>query len=631
MATRSLFGALGLLAVAVLAAKLFSDRIYYAKYVSLVKTANVVLDSELQDCLPDLPAEYFGNSFGPANIDGPLNVYGQVGTPTAASLAEATGSWKSILDAWHKIFGEPEDLHVDLAYSVRPSDSLNGLEMQDISVTLPLPFHSKAVYELSCQEQRTGDFRVFRKHSPMMLTQNYREPPTTLVPRSCLGEDGIISVRMANDPEHTELAAMLTGTEFRAVHWIPGSGFTTPVPLAMYLPKRGFVPGETVEVHMHARDTAAPAVLEIHRAGNPLSALRLEVGDLQQTKIDAYSYRDGLDWPVTMSFEIPQHFQSGYYVAVLSQGKARASFVFVVKPPEGETPRAVIIAATNTWNAYNDWGGGGFYENKIGDTCLNTDYARMISSVRPDRGSTPVQALDKYSHLSETERTLALWLSRNGIEFGVYTDDDLHRDPDLLKDRPLVILPSHPEYYTETMYDQIAAHVENGGDIVSLGANIMYYRTSRTETQMEIRANGRLHDLEPVFGGLWSQHLDRPPARIFGAEYDARDWATWAPYEVIEPTHPIFAETGLEAGDLFGPMASGLEMDLLQEDTGLEPTLLATGTNPSGYGASMLFVEHPSGSKVFSTGSISFVFALEKDERLGILLNNVFDLMEDDG
>ena len=65
------------------------------------------------------------------------------------------------------------------------------------------------------------------------------------------------------------------------------------------------------------------------------------------------------DGPSPLTLDVPPAWRSGYYEVVLEidvGGKVRRDpAFFVVRPPPGT--RIVLALATNTWHAYNDFGG----------------------------------------------------------------------------------------------------------------------------------------------------------------------------------------------------------------------------------------------------------------------------------
>ena len=67
---------------------------------------------------------------------------------------------------------------------------------------------------------------------------------------------------------------------------------------------------------------------------------------------------------------------------------------------------------------------------------------------------------------------LIAWLERLGLDYDVFTDEDLHfAGPDLLAPYPVVISSSHPEYLSVVMHDSIRSWVVAGGRFLYLGGN----------------------------------------------------------------------------------------------------------------------------------------------------------------
>ena len=80
-----------------------------------------------------------------------------------------------------------------------------------------------------------------------------------------------------------------------------------------------------------------------------------------QTPPDASS--NGCGWPVALTLDVDAAWRSGYYEVVLEidvgDKVRRDRAFFVVRPAPGA--RIVLALATNTWNAYNDFGGTNLY------------------------------------------------------------------------------------------------------------------------------------------------------------------------------------------------------------------------------------------------------------------------------
>lgn len=78
---------------------------------------------------------------------------------------------------------------------------------------------------------------------------------------------------------------------------------------------------------------------------------------------DASSH--GCRWPVAATFKLPADTRSGYYSVICQEPGANAGLAaafFVVRPKEPEKNTKILLQlATNTYNAYTNWGGYSLY------------------------------------------------------------------------------------------------------------------------------------------------------------------------------------------------------------------------------------------------------------------------------
>ena len=83
--------------------------------------------------------------------------------------------------------------------------------------------------------------------------------------------------------------------------------------------------------------------------------------DEHETPKDASS--KGCGWPVALTLDVDPAWRSGYYEVVMEidvgEKVRRDHAFFVVRPAPGA--RIVLALATNTWHAYNDFGGPNLY------------------------------------------------------------------------------------------------------------------------------------------------------------------------------------------------------------------------------------------------------------------------------
>ena len=82
---------------------------------------------------------------------------------------------------------------------------------------------------------------------------------------------------------------------------------------------------------------------------------------------------NGCGWPVSHSLEVPADWRSGYYEFALRVEDQGGKFVqrgrrtaesrgfFIVRPAGPTNARILLQLATNTYSAYNNWGGYSLY------------------------------------------------------------------------------------------------------------------------------------------------------------------------------------------------------------------------------------------------------------------------------
>jgi len=360
---------------------------------------------------------------------------------------------------------------------------------------------------------------------------------------------------------------------------------------------------------------------EPHPAYNPLNDLTHGRG-IRFARDDLYDCR----WEATHAFTVPSEARPGIYVARLRfvyQGAARTYDVtFIVKRARSAVPAAMLVlCATNTWLAYSTsafadttslesvWPRrGAGLKNSHPEaprySCYATHHggqpAYYVGLRMPWPNASPHARYDRadaqFGQWARLELQLHFWLDRQGYDYDVVSDLDLHRDPTLLNRYRTVVINGHSEYWSTPAYDGLDRYLRNGGSAVVLSGNTMSSRASFNDefTVMEQR-----HTL-PGMGFV--PELDVPlAAGPHGEQYHSQDWAKgdllrranrtsahvigldsagWAfatgddfgVYEVVAPEHPLFttpSPVGVERGESFGhgpggrlPRAIGHEWDL---------------------------------------------------------------------
>ncbi len=377
----------------------------------------------------------------------------------------------------------------------------------------------------------------------------------------------------------------------------------------------------------------------------------------------------GVGWN-TVGYGSPSHLQlvaaparSGlYYFHARTAAGLDFTFPWVVAPATPTAPVAVL-ASNITWNAYNNFGGRSNYINadELPATpivngrqelkryidpkhhtwgCdryapLSFDRPEPMNHIDPaERITDPIEGRNG-CHQAQAEWRLLGWLEREGFAYDYYSETQLHHGVlDLSKYRVLVI-STHPEYWTRRMYQRVKSWVfEEGGRLMYLGGNGLNCEVEMLPNDAMVCHNGKLTSLWPDGIGGESRFATRveSEANLLGVVFTPAGIMTAAPYKVVDGNHWVFQGTGLRTGDVFGTEclhrrcpggASGHETDKVSASSPKGVHLLAQGLNADGGGADMVVFDTPGGGKVFSVGSITYPSSLPVDDGVSKVTANV--------
>jgi hypothetical protein len=370
-------------------------------------------------------------------------------------------------------------------------------------------------------------------------------------------------------------------------------------------------------------------LLDICRHGAQTETVR-QCGEIPGRPQDyaADAYLQGAGWEPATTLLTGADWRSGLYSArIRDRSGAAFDITFIVKKPPSAAPaRLAVLASTNTWQAYNSWGGASMYRYDIDDGLRKRDSCK-VHMLRPN----PAAAMTGTGgHLACAENYVLGWLERNDIGYDLYADSDLHHDPSLLLQYSTLLINTHSEYWTAPMYAGLEAFLAAGGNLVYLSGNGLYWKTALHAQQLEIRVDSGNFSIVDDSSGRWRDN-GRPEARVLGVRFTRAGCnSQYKPYRVLAPEHWVFKGTGVARGDLIGERglnyggASGLETDKIDprnRPAGL--VHLAKGANKSG-GADMTYFTHAGGGGVFSVGSVTFGGSLAVDPVLGAMMLNVF-------
>jgi N,N-dimethylformamidase len=381
-------------------------------------------------------------------------------------------------------------------------------------------------------------------------------------------------------------------------------------------------------------------------------------GDYSQTGVDwnKYGYTNSL---LHQFVEAPS--RSGlYYFHARTMSGAEFAFPWIIAPAVPNAPIAVL-ASNITWNAYNNLGGR---SNYINPDCLpptptvnarlelkrytdpdgityDTDDYAPLSFDRPepinhiDFGTQITDPIEGRAacHVAPAEWRLLGWLEREGFAYDYYAETQLHDGTLDLGAYKVLVLSTHPEYWSRAMYFAVKSWVyECGGKLVYLGGNGLNCEAEMITPSAAVYHNGDSRAVKQ--GGYESRFAMQveSEARLLGVVFTETGIMTGAPYRVLDASHWAFDGTSLENGDLFGQQslhrrcpggASAHETDKVSLSSPSSIVRLAKGTNVDEGGAELTYYETESSGAVLSAGSIAWPSAILVDECVSRITGNV--------
>jgi hypothetical protein len=383
-------------------------------------------------------------------------------------------------------------------------------------------------------------------------------------------------------------------------------------------------------------------------------------GDYSQTGVlwNKYGYVNPL---LHQYVEAPQRSGLYYFRAKAASG-AEFAFPWIVAPAV-PLAKIAVLASNITWNAYNNFGGRSNYINpdrlpatpivnarlelkrytdSHGITYDTADYA-PLSFDRPEL----INHIDEHEeitdpiegraacHVAPAEWRLLGWLERECFAYDYYAETHLH-DGTLELDRyQVLIISTHPEYWSKAMYFMVKSWInERGGKLMYLGGNGLNCEVEFADPTTAIYRNGDARAMkEGNFESRFHMTVESE-ANLLGVVFTETGVMTGAPFRALDADHWVFAGTGLRNGDLFGLAslhmrcpggASAHETDKVSGSSPRNVHVLAKGLNIDNGGAEMVYYETESCGAVFSASSIAWPSSILVDASVSRITVNVLN------
>jgi hypothetical protein len=353
-----------------------------------------------------------------------------------------------------------------------------------------------------------------------------------------------------------------------------------------------------------------------------------------------YHYWDGFAWTDPVDIPIDELREGPHIVEVTLVDQQSASFRIPLLIRRHWKP-VVVVASTNTWHAYNDFGGLSNYRTDAVPWPLRPIFLaakafnlrlhlsdRFVAPSVPLPLRRPLINIDEdlrnetgsvhptsISHLYRGELNLCRALDRLGVDYALADDEDLDRGSILEAHPRLVIFNTHSEYWTRPAIALLRLLMDHGANVAFFSGNNIFRLVERRGLSIQVV----------------DQRIDPDlPGALIGAGYDALGYMTFAGFRFTAAEHwALEGVRNLAPHGTFGqgdgtqeqPGSSGLETDKPRISTeGFQ--ILAIGENSEGP-AYIMCRDLANGGYVFNVASVAFTSIIDTDDAALQLLRNV--------
>jgi hypothetical protein len=264
------------------------------------------------------------------------------------------------------------------------------------------------------------------------------------------------------------------------------------------------------------------------------------------------------------------------------------------------------VLSTNTWQAYNTWGGVSLYRDmrqRGAARWRREDVAHVVTSLRPYVQGYGAGDVFRY------DLPLVRWLERSGYPVSYLTDADVARGGAAGATTRLVIISGHPEYHDTRERMTFEQLVRRGVSLAILGGNSFGW-------------HARLDHHDQRLSVWRERRLDPRPGRAATVPWVALGWNP-ASLTGVRPVHgrPVplrvehaasWAWSGVPARSRLGAVL-GAEYDgISRRRPAPHTTVLASAPLAGGSGSvAWTLVQRPWGAFVFSGSELGFSWQLD--------------------
>src|SRR5262245_10291728 len=319
----------------------------------------------------------------------------------------------------------------------------------------------------------------------------------------------------------------------------------------------------------------------------------------------------------------PTEWPSGVYLAKLTGASGKQSYIVFAIRDDPRASAILCLCATNTYQAYNNWGGKSLYDfNSTGPRAAKVSYNRPYA-INPY--GTQLDGAGDF--LRRWEYNMVRFLEREGYDVAYTTDVDAHMSAQALLLHKGLLIVGHNEYWSWGMRQNIIAARDAGVGLGFFAANncfwqIRYEQSSATgdvnrtivcykDTTTDPYALDTDSSNDRFVTVQWHDApVNLPEGAFIGVQY-AGEPGDGGDIVIENAASWVCSNTGLQNGDhLLGLLGYEVDAETGNQPAGTQRIAHSPVPNASSM-ADMTVYTAASGAIVFATGSMDFNWGLD--------------------
>lgn len=308
-----------------------------------------------------------------------------------------------------------------------------------------------------------------------------------------------------------------------------------------YTDKISYQPGETVSLFLSGPENDAQQIALNDVNGNNILSFQASVR--VQPIANVKPWLNGFEYVKTTTFKLPDNLKNGFY-------RLTGDIPVICKSTDTTTDITVVFPS-NTYNAYNDYGGKSLYRPGDPNTEAAIYRATVVSFLRYNPASAGLSG--------NFNESFFRWIEDQNYNARFIADTDLDNYSEI-ENSKIVIIAGKSEYWTRKARTNIDKFIASGKNVLILSGNTMYWQV-RYNSKQDLMICYKSNNADPLTNTIYSTCYWETPglsypvnasigADFYGGGYPMKVGNPSNGFTIVNEASPLLKGTGLKNGDL---------------------------------------------------------------------------------